>query len=293
MCSLLLAALAAVGAAGCGGSDAVELAFVSSRDGVYSIYVMAADGGGERRLTDSDPTGPETPAGLFYEVEPDWSPDGERVAFASRRGGDFDLYVTGADGKGTRQVTDFAGEETHPSWSPDGTELVFQRGTPAHLWIIGADGGTPRRVTNSPDAEVDPSWSPDGSWIAFQLRRPGTPLSEIWLVRPDGSGKHRLTDIERAAQPAWSPDSRRIAVATTAGRGNYDIYTVDANGKGLRRVTSSPLDEFEPAFSPDGASIAFDRDGAIVVTKAGGGVGELTDAENNDGSPAWRPPGPG
>jgi TolB protein len=286
----VLAALCAFALAGCGGSDAADMAFVSSRDGVYAIYVMSKDGGGERRLTKDEATGPDTPAGLFFEVEPAWSPDGEQVAFASRRGGDFDLYVTGADGKGTRQLTDAKGEETHPSWSPDGTRIVFQRGSPAHLWIVDADGGgTPTQVTKSPDAEVDPSWSPDGRWIAYQLRRPGTPLSEIWLVRPDGTGKHRLTDIERSAQPAWSPDSRRVAFATTAGsRKDYDIYTVNANGIGLRRITSSPLDEFEPAFSPDGASIAFDRDGAIVVTKPGG-VRELTDAENNDGSPDWRP----
>src|SRR5689334_13807818 len=115
----VLTALCALGLAGCGGSDAADLAFVSTRDGVYAIYVMDADGGGQRRLTKEEATSPDTPAGLFFGVEPAWSPDGGQVAFASRRGGDFDLYVTGADGKGTRQLTDLKGEETHPSWSPD------------------------------------------------------------------------------------------------------------------------------------------------------------------------------
>jgi TolB protein len=286
----VLTALCALGLASCGGSPAADLAFVSTRDGVYAIYVMGDDGGGERRLTKDEATSPDTPAGLFFEVEPAWSPDGEQVAFAGRRGGNFDLYLTGADGKDTRKLTDEKTDETHPSWSPDGRRIVFQRGSPAHLWIMAvAGGGTPRQLTRGPDAEVDPAWSPDGRWIAYQLRRPGTPLSEIWLVRPDGTGRRRLTDIERSAQPAWSPDSRRIAFSTTAGRTNFDIYTVNANGLGLRRVTSSPLDEFDPAFSPDGASIAFDRGGGIVATKPGGGVDELTDRENNDGSPDWRP----
>src|SRR3954468_8159951 len=287
---LLLTALAVSALAGCGGSSASDLAFVSSRDGVYAIYVMGADGGGERRLTKDEAQRSGTPAGLFFEVEPAWSPDGTQLAFASRRSGNFDLYVTGADGKGTRRLTDAAAEESHPSWAPNGRRIVFQRGRPAHLWIVGAGGGTPVAVTGGPTAEVDPAWSPDGRWIAYQLRRPGTPLAEIWLVRPDGARNHKLTALKRSGAPAWSPDSGRVAFATTAGTGrNFDIYSVGVGGAGLRRMTSSPLDEFEPAWSPDGTSIAYDRGGAIAVTKAGGGVDELTDRANNDGSPAWRP----
>jgi dipeptidyl aminopeptidase/acylaminoacyl peptidase len=285
---LPLAALAAAALGGCGGSDATDLAFVSSRDGVYSIYVMGADGGGERRLTEDEATTPETPTGLFFEIEPAWSPDGARVAFASKRRGNFDVYVTGADGKGTRRLTGARADETHPTWSPDGEEIAFQRGNPADLYVKGP--GAARRLTDGPNSEVDPAWSPDGRWIAYQLRRPGTPLAEIWLVRRDGTGNHRLTALERSAQPAWSPDSGRVAFATTAGsRSDFDIYTVGVDGQGLRRITSSPEDEFEPAFSPDGASIAFERGGAIVVSDTGSGVHTLTDGANNDGSAAWRP----
>jgi TolB protein len=138
-------------------------------------------------------------------------------------------------------------------------------------------------------SEVDPSWSPDGAWIAYQLRRPGTPLGEIHLIRPDGTGGRRLTSLQRSAQPAWSADSRRVALASRGRGNNFDIYTVGVDGTGLRRITTSPEDEFEPSFSPDGTSIAFDRGGAIVVADAGGDDRTLTDSSNNDGSPVWRP----
>jgi Tol biopolymer transport system component len=286
-------ALAALLAAGCGGSEeGDEIAFVSSRDGVYAIYLMNADGAGVHRLTDEELTTGETPSGLFFEFEPAWSPDGTKIAFTSRRGGSFDIYVTGADGTGTRRLTSTRADEANPTWSPDGTRIAYERGNPADLWVMGADGSDQHRFAALDAEEHDPAWSPDGNWIAYQVRRAGTPLAEIHLVRSDASGGRRLTTLGRqSSAPAWSPDSRRIAFATNAGSegANFDIYTVRVDGKGLRRITNAPEDEFEPSFSPDGRELAFDRAGAVMVTRPGEDVRELTDAENNDGSPVWRP----
>ena len=286
---LALAALL-LGGCGGGGDEPAEIAFVSSRDGVYSIYVMSADGKGERRLTEGEaPTG-ESPSGLFYEVEPAWSPDGTRVAFASRRRGNFDIYVMRADGAGTIRLTSAAADESSPSWSPDGKRIVYQRGNPSELWVMEADGSVARKLARLDASEHDPAWSPDGDWIAYQLRRLGTPLAEIHLVRPDGTGGRRLTTVRgQSASPAWSPDGGQVAFAAkpTGGR-DYDIHTVRIDGARLRRITDSPVDEFEPAFSPDGSEIAFDRGGAIAVVRPGDEVRELTDPDDNDGSPAWR-----
>jgi TolB protein len=286
-------ALALLLASGCGGGDeGDEIAFVSSREGVYALYLMGAGGGGQHRLTEEELPGGETPSGLFFEVEPAWSPDGTRIAFASRRGGNFDIYVTGADGTGTRRVTSAGVDEASPTWSPDGSRIAYQRGNPSDIYVMNADGTGQRRLGRLEGHELDPAWSPDGRWIAYQLRRPGTPLAEIRLIRPDGTGGRRLTTLDRqSSAPAWSPDSTRIAFSTNAGSdgANFDIYTVRADGKGLRRITNAPEDEFEPSFSPDGSELAFDRGGAIMVLRPGEDVRELTDAEDNDGSPVWRP----
>ena len=287
-----LAALALV--PGCGGGDerGEDIAFVSSRDGVYAIYLMDAEGGGQARLTEEEAPSDETPAGLFFEVEPAWSPDGTKLAFASRRSGNFDIYVVGADGTGLRRLTSAKADESSPTWSPDGTRLAYQRGTPPDLYVMNADGSDQHLLAKLESEEHEPAWSPDGTWIAYQLRRAGTPLAEIHLLRANGSGGRRLVALEgQSSGPAWSPDSKRVAFATNAGSegSNFDIYTVGVDGKGLRRITNSIEDEFEPAFSPDGSELAFDRGGAIVVARPGGDVRELADADDNNGSPAWRP----
>lgn len=288
----LLAAVVVLPVAACGGSETSqpEIAFVTSRDGVYSIYLMSADGDGETRLTDQSAGDASTAAGLFFQTDPDWSPNGRKLAFSSKREGSFDLFVVNVDGTGTRRLTTSREDDSHPSWSPDGTRIAFQRGATADIWVMDAEGGKAVRIAGDAGAEIEPAWSPDGRWIVYQRREPGTPLGELWLVRPDGTQRHQLTRLNVATyEPAWSPDSSRVAFASRLDGNNFDIYTTRLDGRGVERLTDSAQDEFEPAWSPDGDKIAFNRDGAIVVIEDNGAERELTDGTNNDGSPVWRP----
>ena len=278
----------------CAGSDGSppDLLLVSSRDGDYAIYAMDADGGSQKRLTvDGDGVSVDD---VFFQVEPAWSPDGQQIAFASKRRGTFDLYVVDADGSATRSLTSTSDDDGHPTWSPDGTQLAFERGERGDIYVMDADGTRLRRITDHPSQEIHPSWSPDGRWIAFVRRTPETRISELWLMRPDGSRLHRLTSLQAGSlSPSWSPDSRRIAFSTNVGGTRSDIYTVGVNGKGLRRLTRSADDAFEPAWSPDGTTIAYSEGGAIYAKEATEdqyAQGErLTDAASNDSSPVWRP----
>ena len=281
---------------GCGGSDGerpLELALVSTRDGDYAIYTMAADGSGQTRLSESEGEEADERNALFFEIEPAWSPDGRRIAFASRRTGSFDIYSVNVDGADLRRLTTTRDQDVHPTWSADGRSIAFQRGEPGRIYVMSADGSGARRLTNDLAEESEPAWSPDDSWVVYVRKTPGTTVRELWLVRPDGSERHKLTAFASSVyDPAWSPDSTRIAFAGNLDGQVYDIHSVGAGGKDLRRHTQSPDDAFEPSWSPDGRTIAFSRGGSIVTVDLEGSVEEITDPENNDSSPAWNPDPP-
>jgi TolB protein len=120
------------------------------------------------------------------------------------------------------------------------------------VWSINADGTGLTRLTRSPWPQFDATWSPDGALIAFRSERGGD--SEIWVMKPDGSGQRRLT---RGISPAWSPDGSMIAYAappTSAAPSRLAI--MNADGSGQHRLPNTPGGEY-PSWSPDGKRIAF------------------------------------
>ena len=222
---------------------------------------MDADGSGPRNLT-------QHPA---KDVRPAWSPDGRRIAFVSRRDGNSEIYVMNADGSGKRNLTRDRASDDYPTWSPDGRRIAFLRGrlhsnNPGPASACTASRLPPlcreRRRQRAAQADAQPNvsggqmvWSPDGRTIYFGR----------YLVRTDGSGARRLPYIPLTA--VWSPDGRRIAFAgkprpaatglVRAFRRNTDIYVMNADGSGLRKLTHNAGYNAEPAWSPDGRKIAF------------------------------------
>lgn len=110
--------------------DGKYLAFGSSRDGDFDLYVMDADGSNVRRLTKSP--------GL--DMRPAWSPDGRRLAFTSNRDGNYQIYLISADGSGLRRLTDNPERDDYPAWHPDGRRLVIvsERRGRFDLYLIDA-----------------------------------------------------------------------------------------------------------------------------------------------------------
>jgi WD40-like Beta Propeller Repeat len=220
-------------------------------------------------------------------LTPAWSHDGSRVAWIYHG----NLWTVRADGTGDERLATgllpphwSADAGRRPSWSPDGTRLVFDRTRPdprrtgrrqtLGVYRVDATGKGLRRLA----AGTAPTWSLDGKSIAF-VRDNG-----VLAMRPDGTGTARLTATRRAtAEPlSWSPDSTRIAVA----RGG-DIYSVRADGGGETRLTTTRGPEVQPSWSPDGTRIAYTSAGAVWVMNADGSGATRLAAGGSE--PAWSP----
>jgi TolB protein len=190
-----------------------------------------------------------------------------------------------AEGTGTRRLTDSSQDDNRPTWSPDGERIVFSR--EGALFTIPSTGGRARRLLRGFGNADNPAWSPDGRWIAYDYRRPGYSIREVYLTRPNGTDVHPVTHLgEVSGRPVWSPDGTHLAFQSNAYGSHYEIYTVDADGTGVRRVTTTVTDAIQPAWSRSG--LAFSRDGAIWVARNSTET-QLTSGKDNDSAPAWNP----
>lgn len=143
----------------------------------------------------------------------------------------------------------------------------------------------------------DVAWSPDGKWLAYSEYDGREPFDvagyAIWIAAADGSERRRVVD--HAMYVSWSPDGGRIAFGAER-EGNWDVYTVDAGGGNLRRVTHDAAKDRQPSWSPDGRSIAFVSDRSenadiYVVSVEGGEPRRLTADGAKDFGPSWSPDG--
>ncbi|PLX42448.1 MAG: hypothetical protein C0609_09435 [Deltaproteobacteria bacterium] len=200
----------------------------------YDIMVADADGSARKNLTADNPD---------YDAEPVVSSDGKRIVFGSKRGGDFNVYTMDIDGGNVKKLTDTYGYDGGPWWSPDGTMIAWRGWHPENdeekkLWADAMEG----------------------NYIV------PVPL-DLWVMNSDGSGKRRLTDNGATNwAPSWHPDGKRLIFSSNMDDWhddlgsfghNFELYMINIDGTGLRRLTYNDSFDSFPMFSPDGKKLAW------------------------------------
>jgi len=219
-----------------------------------------------------------------------------KIAFASTRDGNREIYVVNAYTTGLARLTNDPSVDTDPAWSSDGTRIAFTstRTGGDEIYLMNADGTGQTRLTSAPGSDSNATWSPLGRNIAFASTRDGD--ADIYVMNEDGTGQAPLTSNGVAdANPSWSPDGASIAFRSERD-GNSEIYVMKVDGTAVVRLTFNSALDVSPAWSPDGKSIAWAslRDGnyeIYVMNADGTDQRRLTRNLDVDLDPAWSPNG--
>jgi len=192
-----------------------------------------------------------------------------RIVYSDGKIGNDEIYVANSDGSDEQRLTDHTAGDWLPTWSPDGTRIVFASDREAthaegyQLYLMNAVGSNPTKLTTRPDRNAkSASWSPDGSRIAFH--------SYCDLILIDADGSNWTTLVERREDlcpdfPTWAPDGHRIAfrnmtLPNSPPPVQHDIYVVNDDGSGLLKLATLSSEDWSRyvVWSPDGSQIAFD-----------------------------------
>jgi len=196
---------------------------------------------------------------LGFDSHPDWSPDGERLAFLSSRDGNSDVFTMTVNGGHITNLTKSGMNDGFPTWSPDGEKIAFSRlmgDNSVRIYAVDSDGDNEVQLVDLPVANLYPVWSPSGNRLAFvNLPERGDSKYRIYSVDPDGINLQLLYEdlLEPINEIAWSHDESQIIF----GRTNNAIAFLDTE---TREVHSIDVPVWNPSSldsSPDGKDIIF------------------------------------
>jgi Tol biopolymer transport system component len=163
------------------------------------------------------------------DLQPTWSPDGERIAYVSTRSGSRELWGCRRDGSGETKLTSFgSAHNSGPAWSPDGQRIAFASDIEGSfdLWTVDSNGDRPERLTTEAGDESGPAWSPDGRWIYFTSNRDGP--TQIWRM-PSTGGQAIPVTSGGGGGVRVSPDGKHLYYARQA-TGVTPIWVTPAGG---------------------------------------------------------------
>jgi serine/threonine protein kinase len=237
--------------------DGKTFVYSSDQSGNFDLYLQRVGGKNPTNLTKESGSD---------ESQPAFSPDGERIAFRSGRE-PAGVYVMGATGENVRLVSQGG---FHPSWSPDGREIVYSTAgrsapdvrntTPSKLWVVNVETGA-KRLLSDWDA-MQPAWSPHGARVAFWFMPTSVGRSDVATVASTGGEPVVVTrDATTNWNPVWSPDGRHLYFASDKS-GSMSFWRVRVEEE-TGRVLSEP--EAVSTASKFSRHLGFSRDGRRMI----------------------------
>ena len=238
-----------------------------------------------------------------YDAQSDWSADGTKVVFRSRRNNRYQVSIVDFNVRPPR-VTDVAvapdgTQSSQPAWFPNGQGILYRRTngpetTRSDVWAMDLDGTNRRPVAVLPEDQFYPAYSPDMTKLLFATTAPGGGRS-IQVMDVATQQVTTLYDFSPASYdsgPAWSPDGRQIAFESNAD-GDMEIYVMNADGSNVRQITHNTIWDEGPAWSPDGKQLAFSSGADDLhldiwtMNVDGSNPKQLTTYPGRDESPDW------
>jgi Tol biopolymer transport system component len=227
----------------------------------FDVWSAALDGAEARRMTNDE-----------RSYAPAWSSDGVRIAVTREEGGRQNIYVGDANTSAATRVDLGELEARYPAWSPDGGRLAVaarrDSGQPWRLAIVDLASGAVT-IPQAPASVGGVAWAP-GRFVAFAAPPAADQPQDIFVLDADGAARN-ITDTPEVEEdlPAWSHEGRKLAFAASPWTNNAteaeaianlaqrQIFATNADGSGRTQLTSGPGPHTNPAWSPDGAWIAY------------------------------------
>ncbi|WP_122090806.1 amidohydrolase family protein [Halalkalicoccus subterraneus] len=199
-------------------TNGTNIALTASPDGESVVmdlhgllFRLPREGGEAEQLTDVE----------LEPTQPDYAPDGARIAFQGYVDGNFDVWTMAADGGDIRQMTDGFWDDREPQWSPNGTQIAFSsdRNENYDIWTVDVETGDLQQWTDDSSENFEPTWSPDGTEIAYVADPAGeygdgddSPIT-IEAVNQDGETRTLVSGQmgQTLHSPSWSPNGEDLA----------------------------------------------------------------------------------
>jgi len=225
------------------------------------------------------------------DAEPDWHPTAQKLAFHSNREGNYDIFISDAQGRNVENLTQTRNrDERMPDWSPDGQSIVYEVGDGVNNGEIQVLNIADNRTYRLASTGRAPVWSPDGNYIAY-MQKQSNGYWQIYVFDVRNSSTWSLPHSgEHCRFPAWSPDGVWLAYNTfvfgSTPRGQtYDIWRVRADGSGSPQRLTTTGNSGRPAWSADGQYIVYNYGESLYLLN----VNTKTSAKLNNTDNGWAP----